>query len=115
MRRSTAIQVDVLYFDGCPNHRPTVELVRDVVESLGLTAIVREVEVSDVDEACRLRFLGSPTVQINGRDVDPAARERADYSLSCRMYGLSGSPPRALVERALRDEVADEKGKGGST
>ena len=96
------MQIDILYFDGCPNHLPTTELVRNVVRTLGLDATIREVEVRDAKEAARLRFFGSPTVQVNGQDVDPAVRNRVDYSFSCRMYGRSGSPPRSLLEQALR-------------
>ena len=98
------MQIDILYFEGCPNHERTVELVRGLVRSLGLNATVREVEVGDAAEASRLRFFGSPTVQVNGQDIEPAVRSRADYSFSCRMYGRAGSPPRELIERALRDE-----------
>ena len=97
------MRIDILYFDGCPNHLPTMELVRDVVQSLGLEASIREVEVRDAGDAARLRFFGSPTVQVNGQDVDPAARSRVDFSFSCRMYGRSGSPPRQLIEQALRE------------
>ena len=96
------MQIDILYFDGCPNHQPTAELVRDVVRTLGVDATIREVEVRDADDAARLKFFGSPTVQIDGQDVDPVVRNRVDYSFSCRMYGRSGSPPRALVEQALQ-------------
>lgn len=97
------MRIDILYFDGCPNHLPTTELVRDVVQTLGVDATIREVEVRDAEEAARLRFFGSPTVQVNGQDVDPGVRNREDFSFSCRMYGRAGSPPRALVEQALRE------------
>jgi len=100
------IQIDILFFNGCPGHLPTRELVRDVVQSLGLDATIREIEVRDTEAATRLRFFGSPTVQVNGQDVDPAVRGRVDYSFTCRMYGGSGSPPRALVEQALRERTA---------
>lgn len=96
------MKIDILYFDGCPNYRPTMDLVRDIVQALDLDATIREVEVHDADEAAQLRFFGSPTVQVNGEDVDPTVRSRMDYSFSCRMYGRSGSPPRSLVEQALR-------------
>ena len=99
------MQVDILYFDGCPNHLPTSELVRDVVRALGVQATVREVEVRNSDDAARLRFFGSPTVQVNGLDVDPAVRGREDYSFSCRMYGRSGTPSRELVEQAMREST----------
>ena len=108
------MQVDILYFDGCPNHLPTTELVREVIRSLRVDATIREVEVRDAEEAARLRFFGSPTVQVAGQDVDPEVRSRSDYSFSCRMYGRSGSPPRALLERALQDEVSKQS-RGDST
>lgn len=96
------VQIDILYFEGCPNHRPTTALIRDIVRSLGFDAAIREVEVRGAEEAARLRFFGSPTVQLDGEDVDPAVRDREDYSFSCRMYGRAGSPPRELLEEALR-------------
>lgn len=110
MRKSPVMKIDVLYFEGCPNHEPTMALVREVVQSLGLEASIREVEVRDADEAVRLRFFGSPTIQVNGQDIDPDVRGSADYSFSCRMYGGSGSPPRALVERALREGAESRRG-----
>ena len=109
------MQIVVLYFEGCPNHEPTTALVRDVVQSLRLDASIREVEVRDADEAQRLRFFGSPTIQVDGHDLDPTARNRSDYSFSCRMYGSSGSPPRALVERALREEARKSRVRGDTT
>jgi hypothetical protein len=96
------MQIDILYFDGCPNRHRTAELVRDIVQTLGLDATIREVEVHDADDVARLRFFGSPTVQVNGEDIDPTVRSRVDYSFSCRMYGRSGSPPRELIEQALQ-------------
>ena len=105
------MRIDILYFDGCPNHLPTRELVRDVVQSLGIVATIREVEVRDAEQAARLRFFGSPTVQVDGEDVDPSARSRADYSFSCRMYALSGSPLRTLVEEALRESARPVEGR----
>lgn len=95
------MKVRVLYFEGCPNHPQTTELVTQVVAESGVDASVEEVEVSGPEQAEQLRFLGSPTIQIDGVDIAPAARSRTDYSFSCRMYGRSGVPPRELVVQAL--------------
>jgi predicted metal-binding protein len=94
--------IDILYFEGCPNHAPTVERVREVVRDLHANAVLREIEVKDAEDAARLRFFGSPTVQIDGEDIDPAVRGRLDYSFSCRMYGKAGTPSRELLEHAVR-------------
>ncbi len=96
------MKVEVLYFKGCPHHEPAVELTKQVVSELGLGVSVEEVEVTNGDEANRLRFLGSPSVHVDGVDIDPEARVRTEYAMSCRMYGQSGVPPRELLEAALK-------------
>lgn len=96
------MHIQVLYFEGCPNHAPTVSLVRDVITDLGLEARIEEIELTRPEDAERLRFLGSPTVQVNGTDIDPSAASRSDYSVSCRIYNGSGVPPRDLLVTACQ-------------
>ena len=99
------MMIEILYFDGCPNHQPTLKLAREVVAELGLDAEIREVRVETAEEAERERFLGSPSVRVNGRDIEADARERGDFSLSCRMYGSGGVPPKELLIAALRERA----------
>jgi hypothetical protein len=51
------------------------------------------------------RFLGSPTVRVNGSDVEPGGEDRTDYGLSCRVYvgenGVSGCPDAGWLREAL--------------
>ncbi len=94
--------IEVLYFEGCPNLEATVALARDTAAEFGIAAEIREVEVHDEADAKRLRFLGSPTVRVNGVDIDPEAVARSDYAFSCRLWGESGVPPRELMRSALR-------------
>ena len=54
-------------------------------------------------EADRMKFLGSPSVRVNGVDIEPAARERTEFALSCRLYGKSGVPLKGLLVEALRE------------
>jgi len=97
--------VEILYFDGCPNHEAARAMVDRVTSELGLEPELRLVNVTDEETAQRLRFLGSPTIRVQGRDIDPGAAEREDYVLSCRVYrtetGFSGQPD----ERWLRDAL----------
>jgi len=95
--------IEVLYFAGCPSHESTVDLVREVTRELGLDAEIREVPVETPEAAEALRFVGSPSVRVNGRDIEPAARELTEFALSCRMYGNAGVPPRELLIEALRE------------
>lgn len=63
-------------------------------EAIAAEIVLRN--IPDSDSAVKERFLGSPTVRLNGHDIDPGARQRDDYGLKCRLYrtsnGLSGLP-----------------------
>lgn len=102
-------EVEVLYFDGCPNHLPALAMVERVARELGIEPKIRLVNVADQEAAQRQRFLGSPTIRIDGRDVDPYTEERTDYGLSCRVFrteaGIAGQPD----ERSVRDALARER------
>lgn len=99
--------VEILYFAGCPNHEPVRALVETVAAELRLEPEIESVQVSDTDAAARLRFLGSPTVRVNGVDIEPGADKRDDFVFSCRIYrserGFSGQPD----ERWLRDALVE--------
>jgi len=97
--------VEILYFDGCPNHERALALVERVAGELDLQPEIRLVDVPDPEAAARLRFLGSPTVRIGGRDIEPGAETRTDFVLSCRVFrterGFSGEPDEQWVRDAL--------------
>jgi hypothetical protein len=103
----TRPQVEILYFEGCPNHAAVRALVERIATELQINPAINDVEVADPDAAVRLHFLGSPSVRVNGRDVEPGADERSDYVLSCRVYcserGLSGQPEERWVRESLTE------------
>jgi hypothetical protein len=102
------IQIEVLTFVGCPHGEPAIALVERVVGQLGVTAEVRRIDVPDPRTALRERFLGSPTIRVAGRDIEPGAEQRTDYSLSCRLYrtsqGMSGQPDVVWLRNAITRE-----------
>src|SRR5260221_1619146 len=91
------MRVQVLFFEGCPNYKPAVDLVRSVAPN----AFVEEVEIKTTADAKRMRFLGSPTILVDGVDVEPSARTRTDYGFSCRTYQGKGVPSREIVSSAI--------------
>lgn len=99
------MKVEVLYFDGCPNHEALLPHLRELLRAHQAHADVELVQVDDVDAAERARFLGSPTVRVNGEDVEPGASDRTDFGLKCRLYatpdGLRGVPADEWVLAAL--------------
>src|SRR5215472_14495714 len=101
------MKIEVLYFDGCPNHKPAVERVQQLLREEGVSAELLEVNVSDASIAQELRFLGSPSVRVNGLDVEPEARTARDYGMMCRTYAVNGRrdglPSHEMLRQAIRE------------
>ena len=98
------MKVEVLCFDGCPTYEAAEKTLRDVFADKGLEADVELVAVNTDEEARRLRFPGSPTIRVAGKDLFPT-EEREDWRLGCRIYatpeGLRGSPTAEMLKEAL--------------
>ena len=99
------MRIEVLAFAGCPNRLPAVELAKRAVADAGLAAEVVVVDVETNEDAQTQHFLGSPTIRIDGRDVEPGSETRTDFARSCRIYrtaeGASGLPPIAFIRAAI--------------
>ena len=95
----------MLAFEGCPHAEPALALVRRLLAETGVGGTVRRVDVPDAEAATAQRFLGSPTIRVNGRDIEPGVRERDQYVLSCRIYrtdsGIAGEPDEQWLREAL--------------
>jgi hypothetical protein len=99
--------VELLWWRGCPSWEQAIELVREEMLRAGLDPeALRVHEVRDEAEAESLDFAGSPTILIDGRDIeDPGDQPRG---LTCRVYRLrdgrvSPLPDRAGVHEALSE------------
>ncbi len=104
------MKVEVLYVADCPYYPAAVNLVKDLLAEQGVSAEIHEILVRDQPAANELRFPGSPTIRINGRDIAGVSTETQSFALSCRLYAGSkqpGLPPKELVRRAVA-EVREE-------
>jgi len=104
------MKVRFLYFSGCPNVEPTLRLLKEVLPTQAPDADLEMLEVNSDGEAGRCGFLGSPTIQINGQDIEKKRRKDSPY-YGCRMYrsarGSSGIPSKAMILDAIREAKAD--------
>lgn len=103
------MKIELLYFEGCPNHLLAMEMLREIVDSLCSGNQVHQVKVRTQAEAEAIRFVGSPSIRINGSDIEPWARTAKDFGLSCRTYLNGGQhggvPSRELVRRAVMEGI----------
>jgi hypothetical protein len=102
-------RVELLFWDGCPSHPQALADLRAAMEQVGLdpdTVLVREVDTDQRAE--RERFVGSPTIRIDGEDVEPPGDE--PVGLTCRVYRLADGrvspvPDPATVRAALENAI----------
>jgi hypothetical protein len=99
------VRVELLYFDDCPNY-PALRLrVEQLLADQGLADQLELVRITSLEEAKAHRFLGSPSLRVDGADVEPDADERTDFGMKCRIYatggGLKPTPSDELVKAAL--------------
>ena len=99
------MDIELLYWDGCPSYPEARELLQEVLAARGVDAEIRMTHVATDAEAENRAFPGSPTIRIDGRDVDQRGAHAAP-ALTCRIYHLpdgrvSPIPSREELEAAL--------------
>jgi hypothetical protein len=103
--------VELLWWEGCPSTDEALAMLREEMAALGLdpeSIGVREVS-TDAD-ARREQFVGSPTIRIDGRDVQPVPDE--PIGLSCRVYRLADGRISPLPDRQEVRQTLLEAMKG---
>ena len=99
------MRVQFLWWEGCPSHPQALERLQHVLADLALDVAIEQIEVRTDEEATHWHFPGSPTILVNGQDIDPAAVQ-AEPRLTCRLYFKEDGRPSPLpspemIRRAL--------------
>ncbi len=101
------MNIELLYFDGCPSFETAYQHLLEALDEESVEAEVRWVKVESEEEAEQLRFLGSPTVRIQGLDVEREARQATDFGLKCRVYANNGRvlgwPSKEMIQETLKE------------
>ncbi len=105
------MEIEILFFEGCPNSNVALECAREAVSVEGVAANVQVVRILDREHAIARRFLGSPTARVDGKDVEPQARLRRSFGFMCRTYrtsdgSVTGAPSVDLIATAIRARLS---------
>ena len=99
------MKIEVLYVSGCPNHPPVIKTIAEVLRECGLQEQITEIEVTGSDAAVALEFPGSPTIRIDGTDIEPDLHQANSYGLMCRTYIVDGKPKGVPRREWIRDAI----------
>ncbi len=97
------VKVEVQYFRGCPNSTEMISRVREAIDTIEDKVEYEEVLVEDNETAQKLNFRGSPTVLINGIDIENRT-EPESPALNCRVYE-NGLPSKEEIRSKILKKV----------
>jgi hypothetical protein len=108
------VRVSFLYYEDCPSYYLALERLREVMDEEGIPGEVEVVKVETKEQARELRFVGSPTIRVNGQDIDPPSD--SCYALTCRAYRLADDrisplPSKDMIRRAFRSLATSQPGR----
>ncbi len=99
--------IEILYVADCPHYEPATLEISKALRQEQLSAEVKHIEIRGQDMAEALSFLGSPTIRINGIDIEASARNANGFGMCCRCYrtseGKKTGPSAALIHAAIRE------------
>ena len=104
------MKVTFLYWEGCPSHELALARLRKVLREEGIPDdIIQVIHIKTQEDAIRHRFIGSPTIRINGKDIDPQPQIQR-YGLACRPYRITGQrwfpiPSEQMIRQAIQRAV----------
>ena len=109
----TRLRVSFLYYEDCPSHDLALERLREVMAGEGTPGEMEVIKVEPEQPAHELRFVGSPTIRVDARDIDPPSDSH--YALTCRAYRLedgriSPLPTKDMIRRAFRSPAKSRPG-----
>jgi hypothetical protein len=99
-------KIEFLYWEDCPSHPQALQCLQEVMAELEIESPIEQIEVVTDEDAEWLAFPGSPTIRVDGVDVDAAGAAQMGTALTCRVYVLENGryspvPSKEMIRRAL--------------
>lgn len=105
------MKIEFLYFDGCPNHERALTNLKEVLSDAGIKDDIQIINIQQPEDVTNQHFLGSPSIRINGKDLEITENESTEYSMRCRRYKngnvMEGFPSKELIKVNLSTSQGD--------
>lgn len=104
------MKTELFYFGDCPSYVRAADNLKEALRMEGLPVVLEWVKVTSDEDARQKRFIGSPTIRIDGVDLEGPEAESKGYGYGCRVYssdgGLAGWPSVEQIRSALRTRTS---------
>jgi hypothetical protein len=110
MMKNNKMDIELLYFDDCPSWKNALVTLEAIVEEFGISSNISLIRIETQEEAVLDRFVGSPTIRVNKKDLFPT--DQGQFALGCRIYqtseGLKGWPTKEMLLEKLAPMMTEE-------
>lgn len=96
------MKIELYYFKGCPSYTETEKNLKKAMAELGIRENHKMIEVSGAEDATVKKFLGSPTIRINGTDLE---HKDGNYVFGCRVYSIAGKMRGIPTAEFIKDNL----------
>jgi len=95
-------KIEFLYFEGCPSYKKTLDYLQEIISEEKIDADLELILVGSPEKAQKAGFQGSPSIKVNGIDLED---KNDEYSFNCRLYNvageLTGTPSKEFIKEKL--------------
>ncbi|MFQ5788355.1 MAG: hypothetical protein ACE5H1_10305 [Thermodesulfobacteriota bacterium] len=102
-------KIGILFIEGCPGVLPTAKYIKEVIAEDAIDAEISLILIETLEDARKLHFAGSPTVRINGVDIETNIKNIKDYGLRSRLYTIYGKKSAYPSKDMIRDAITNVK------
>jgi len=95
-------KIEFLYFEGCPSYNKALENLKTVLVEENIEAAVELIHVDSPEDAEKFEFYGSPSIRVNGVDLEG---KRGEHSYSCRIYEIDGLSTGIPTKEFIREKL----------
>ncbi|HYA32870.1 MAG TPA: DUF2703 domain-containing protein [Candidatus Bathyarchaeia archaeon] len=100
------LTIDVLFYEDCPHYQEAASILKEVLEEEHVEAKVNMIKVAEGGEAVVVGFLGSPTILVEGHDVQSGTDHTSPFQGHCRIFRYKGRvfeiPPKDMIREAVK-------------
>jgi hypothetical protein len=103
-------KIDFLFWEECPSYPDAWDRLQRILQEKGLNIKINRVRIRSDEEAKEWGFVGSPTILINGADIDLQGASNQPIGLNCRIYHtpegrVTPLPPESLIRQAIENSL----------
>ncbi len=100
-------KIGIFFIEGCPGVLPAAKHIKEVIAEESIDAEISLILIETPEDARQLHFTGSPTVRINGIDIETNIKDIKDYALRSRLYTIDGKnsdyPSKDMIRAAIKN------------